>query len=72
MKDKAEAIGAKEAYERGAEAHDQGDFAQAISYFTQSIEIDPNCADAYYNRTVARGFLANMKKRLQVTIWQSK
>jgi tetratricopeptide (TPR) repeat protein len=45
--------GADTHYNRGNAYYDKGDYARAISAYTQAIRIDPNDAKVYYNRGIA-------------------
>jgi tetratricopeptide (TPR) repeat protein len=47
---------AEEAVERGIEYYKQEQDEEAINEFNKAIEIDPNCAEAYYNRGKAEEF----------------
>ena len=40
-------------FEQGVAAADKGDFQQAIHNFTQVIALNPNDAQAYYNRAIS-------------------
>lgn len=42
---------------RGAQALDRGDYHHAISHFDQAIDLDPNFAEAYNQRSIAYYFL---------------
>ncbi|MDR2152295.1 MAG: tetratricopeptide repeat protein, partial [Helicobacteraceae bacterium] len=52
---------AKEAFERGSAAGNQGNFQEAIKHYTQAIRIDPNYANAYNNRAAAYTVLSDLK-----------
>jgi tetratricopeptide (TPR) repeat protein len=38
----------------GVEKADMGEIEEAIRYFTEAIEVDPNDAKAYFNRATLR------------------
>jgi tetratricopeptide (TPR) repeat protein len=59
------ANGAKDAYERGLAAHEQGVFQGAIMHYTQALEIDPNFADAYIKRADAYNDLSYFEKAIK-------
>lgn len=52
-------VTATEFFERGIERYKQGDRQGAISDFTRAIRLNPNSAQAYYNRGVVRFKIKN-------------
>ena len=45
---------AKELFKAGVDKSRKGDFKEALKDFDRALQIDPNNADAYGNRCVAR------------------
>lgn len=52
-------------FNRGAVMQKKGDYQAAIQDYTQSIEIDPSSAKAYYNRAIARMALSQSDDALK-------
>ena len=48
-----------EYFEKGFEAGNNGNHKAAIEYFSKAIELDPNNAEAYFNRGNAKFNLSN-------------
>lgn len=48
--DAQESSQAESVYQEASQAHDAGDFDRAIELYTQVISLDPDYADAYWNR----------------------
>ena len=50
---------AKEYFEKGLEAGNNGNHKAAIEYFSKAIELEPKYAEAYFNRGNAKFKLSN-------------
>ena len=59
---------AEEYFYRAYEKSDKGDYYGAISDYTKAIEINPNDADAYNNRGVAKYDLKDYMVLFQTTL----
>ena len=46
-------------------AYQSGNFSEAIKNYNKAIEINPDYADAYYNRGNAKGALGNMQGAIE-------
>jgi tetratricopeptide (TPR) repeat protein len=52
-------------YCRGTESLVKRDYSQAINYYTEAVKLNPNFAEAYVSRGVARGLLNNHQDAIQ-------
>ena len=56
---------AKELFKAGVDKSRKGDFKEALEDFNQALQIDPNNADAYGNRCVARHKLGDKQGAIE-------
>lgn len=56
---------AKDLFTRGVDKSREGDYKEAIKEFDQSLQLNPNNADAYGNRCVARYKLGNKQGAIE-------
>ena len=56
---------AKELFKAGVDKSRKGDFKEALKDFDRALQIDPNNADAYGNRCVARHKLGDKQGAIE-------
>ena len=57
-------VTSKDPYKEGLEIFKTGEYANAIPYFTQALEADPDHYDALYYRSIAYGAISESQKAL--------
>ncbi len=52
-------------FNQGVELAEEGEFQQAVAAFDEAIDLDPQFAEAYYNRALCQSMLGNLSEALE-------